>query len=230
MTTKAKQLPHEKRKGEAALSDFAEYVEKQQELRFPSSKAASSATVSTSAAAASQTQTQTQGQAQTQPQPQPDIEHHSELDDLLDNLGLSDDPHPRAKLRDLLLDTDDASLDKLADVIAERLAEGFGETVFEIGFEDSGDSMKLGVDEFHAAYKRLVEAARKAGADCQLLLTKNVGGELDAAATPRDRDASGKVMVRRVPRTVEDVIETRIAVVGNGESLYYFLCPMVLVI
>lgn len=209
MTTKAKQLPHEKRKGEAALSDFAEYVEKQQELRFPSSRAASSAAVSTPATAP---------QTQTQTQPQPDIEHHSELDDLLDNLGLSDDPHPRAKLRDLLLSTDDASLDKLADVVAERLAEGFGETVFEIGFEDSGDSMKLPVDEFHAAYKRLVEAARKAGADCQLLLTKNVGGELDAAATARDRDASGKVMVRRVPRTVEDVIETRIAVVGNGES------------
>ncbi|OIW22778.1 P-loop containing nucleoside triphosphate hydrolase protein [Coniochaeta ligniaria NRRL 30616] len=199
MTTKGKQLPHEKRKGEAALSDFAEYVEKQQELRFPSSKPASSALPQTT-------------------QTQPEVEHHDELDDLLDNLDLSDDITPRVKFRDLLLSTDAPSLHKLTDVITERLAEGFGETVFEIGFENNGDSMKLTLDEFNTAYKRLVEAAKGAGADCQLLLTKNVGGELEGTTTGKERDASGKVMVRQVPRTVEDVIETRIAVVGNVDA------------
>ncbi|KAH8902874.1 P-loop containing nucleoside triphosphate hydrolase protein [Coniochaeta sp. PMI_546] len=201
MTTKAKQLPHEKRKGEAALSDFAEYVEKQQELRFPSSKPVST----------------TIPQTQTQIQTQTDIEHHDELDDLLDNLDLSDDA-PRVKLRDLLLSTDAASLHTLTDVITERLAEGFGETVFEIGFENNGDSMRLTLDEFNTAYKRLIEAAKGAGADCQLLLTKNVGGELEGTTTGKEKDASGKVMVRQVPRTVEDVIETRIAVVGNVDA------------
>ena len=39
----SKQLPHERRKGEAALSDFAEYVEKQQALRYPTKAAASAA-------------------------------------------------------------------------------------------------------------------------------------------------------------------------------------------
>lgn len=213
MTTKAKQLPHEKRKGEAALSDFAEYVEQQQELRFPSSKPASTALP--------QTQTQTQIQTQT------DIEHHDELDDLLDNLDLSDDA-PRVKLRDLLLSTDAASLHTLTDVITERLAEGFGETVFEIGFENNGDSMRLTLDEFNTAHKRLIEAAKGAGADCQLLLTKNVGGELEGTTTGKEKDASGKVMVRQVPRTVEDVIETRIAVVGNGEC--FPLCSVVVVV
>jgi GTPase len=119
------------------------------------------------------------------------------------------------------LSTDTASLHKLTEVVTERLTEGFGETVFEIGFENNGDSMKLTLNEFNAAYKRLVEAAKGAGADCQLLLTKNVGGELEGTTTGRERDASGKVMVRQVPRTVEDVIETRIAVVGNGESCFF---------
>ncbi|KAK4232188.1 GTP-binding protein 1 [Podospora fimiseda] len=208
MATKsaAKQLPHEKRKGEAALSDFAEYVEKQQALRFPSSKvtAAAAATAGTSAAGASA---------------HADFEHHEELDDILDSLDLSDDPAPHVKLRDLLLASDDdaESLGKLVEVVRDRLAEGHGETVFDIGFENNGDGMRLTVEEWDVAYKRLVGAAKQLKANCKLLLTKNVGGEVDGAPT-KDGECSGKVMIRQAPATVEDVIETRIAVVGNVDA------------
>ena len=142
----AKQLPHEKRKGEAALSDFAEYVEKQQALRYPSSSSKTPAAGPATTAAGTQT----------------DFDHHEELDDILDSLNLSD-PAPRVRLRDLLLSgQDDAgSLEKLADVLDERLAEGHGETVFDVGFENNGDSMRLTRDEWDAAFKRVVEAARK---------------------------------------------------------------------
>lgn len=199
----SKQLPHEKRKGEAALSEFAEYVEKQQSLRFPSSKPVNAGpAVSTSASAA----------------PQGDIDHHDELDDILDSLDLSDSG-PRVRLRDLLLSDDADSLQKLVDVIAERLDEGRGETVFEIGFENNGDSMKLSLQDWEVAYKRLVDAAKQTKADCHLLLTKNVGGEVEGQVTnAKDKDCTGKVMIRQVPATVESVIETRIAVVGNGMS------------
>ncbi|KAK1751267.1 GTP-binding protein 1 [Echria macrotheca] len=191
-----KQLPHEKRKGEAALSDFAEYVEKQQALRFPSSKPATAATTNASA----------------------DPDHHEELDDILDSLNLSD-PAPRVRLRDLLLSApgDNESLQHLVDVLGERLAEGHGETVFEIGFENNGDCMKLTKEEWGPAFQRLEEAAKRLHADCQLLLTKNVGGELDGAPT-KDKDCSGKVMIRQGPEKVEHVIETRIAVVGNVDA------------
>lgn len=196
MASRSKQLPQDRRKGEAALGDFAEYVEKQQALRHPSSKPAT-----TSSAAAG------------------DVDHHAELDDILDSLNLVDSG-PRVRLRELLLSTEDSSLQQLSDLIAERLAASHGETVFEIGFENNGDSMKLSLEEWDVAYKRLVEAAKKAGADCQLLLTKNVGGELEGQPTAgKDKDCSGKAMIRHVPSTVEDVIETRIAVVGNGMVL-----------
>ncbi|KAK5655717.1 hypothetical protein OQA88_5254 [Cercophora sp. LCS_1] len=198
MTTKgAKQLPHEKRKGEAALSDFAEYVEQQQALRYPSSKPAAASTAGN------------KGTAE---------EQHEELDDFLENLNLSD-PAPGVRLRELLLSTaDDADAFKqLVDIVDLKLGEGHGETVFEIGFENNGDCMQLTKDEFDAAYKRLGEAAKKLNADCQLLLTKNVGGELDGAPT-KDKECSGKVMVRRAPDKVEEVIETRIAVVGNVDA------------
>jgi GTPase len=193
----AKQLPHEKRKGEAALSDFAEYVEKQQALRYPSSKAATAA--STTAA-------------------QGNHDHHEELDDILDSLDLSDSA-PRVRLRELLLSSsgDADALQKLVDVVQERLLEGHGETVFDIGFENNGESMKLSRHDWDRAYKQLSEAAKRLRADTQLLLTKNVGGPLDGAPT-KDGDCSGKVMIRRAPATVEDVIETRIAVVGNVDA------------
>ncbi|KAK4443421.1 GTP-binding protein 1 [Podospora aff. communis PSN243] len=189
MATKAKPLPHEKRKGEAALSDFAEYVEQQQALRYPS-KAANKTTAA-------------------------EHDHHEELDDILDSLDLSD-PAPRVRLRDLLLSDDAESLQHLVEALDDRLAEGNGETVFEIGFENNGDCMKLTKEEFEVAFKRLNEAAKKLHVDCQLLLTKNVGGELDGAPT-KEKDCSGKVMIRRA-RTVEEVIETRIAVVGNVDA------------
>ncbi|KAK4639821.1 hypothetical protein QC761_701540 [Podospora bellae-mahoneyi] len=202
----AKQLPHEKRKGEAALSDFAEYVEQQQALRFPLSRAPATS----SAAHHSATAKSAQAAA--------DHEHHDELDDILDSLDLSD-PAPRVRLREFLLSPESSTdaLEGLSEIIQKRLLEGHGETVFDVGVEDNGDSMKLTRDEWDTAYKRVIDAAKKLGADCQLLLTKNVGGELDGAPT-KDKDCSGKVMVRQAPSTVEEVIETRIAVVGNVDA------------
>ncbi|OTA88547.1 hypothetical protein M434DRAFT_399007 [Hypoxylon sp. CO27-5] len=200
MTTKgAKQLPHERRKGEAALSDFAEFVEKQQALRYPSSK-------TTNATAESNR-----------------IEHHEELD-ILDSLNLGDS-EPSVPLRDLLLaPADDATAQqKLADHIDERLLEGHGEAVFDLGFENNGDSMRLTREEWDIALKRLKETAKKARADCKVLLTKNVGGDAEAESTRtgnqnKDTDCTGKILMRQAPSTVEQVIETRIAVVGNVDA------------
>ncbi|KAH0499763.1 hypothetical protein TgHK011_006933 [Trichoderma gracile] len=190
----AKGHEHDKRKGESALSDFAEYVEQQQNLRYPASAK----------------------------KPVPDsAEHDAELDELLDSLNLVDSA-PRVKLKDLVLGSDDDSLQKLGDVIVERIEEGGGETVFDLGFENSGESMQLTLDEWNKAYARLVEAAKKVRADCQLLLTTNVGGKEEAESTatspPKDKSCSGKILIRRIPARVEDVIETRIAVVGNVDA------------
>ncbi|KAK3952234.1 GTP-binding protein 1 [Pseudoneurospora amorphoporcata] len=213
----SKQAPHERRKGEAALCDFAEYVERQQALRYPN-KADQSQTATTAAAAAAAGA----GASSTTVSPTNDapdqVEHHAELDDILDSLNLSE-PGPRIRLRDLLLSApnDDGSLQRLADIVSERLDEGHGESVFDIGFENHGESMKLTKDDWEVAYKRLSQAAAKIGADCQLLLTKNLGGHLDGTPT-RDGDVSGKVMIRRRPSAAEEVIETRIAVVGNVDA------------
>ncbi|KAK8022076.1 GTP-binding protein 1 [Apiospora rasikravindrae] len=206
MTTRtAKQLPHERRKGEAALSDFADFVEKQQALRYPTSKPAAATTSN-------------------------EEEHHEELD-ILDSLNLND-AVPQVPLRELLLpavkddEDDEKSLQKLVDVIDTRLLEGHAEAVFDLGFENNGDSMRLTKAEFDQALARLRKAAKKVHADCNVLLTKNVGGDAETDSSvnatgkdkEKDTDCSGKVMIRQAPSAAESVIETRIAVVGNVDA------------
>ncbi|RSM20629.1 hypothetical protein CDV31_000607 [Fusarium ambrosium] len=194
-----KPLAHEKRKGESALSDFAEYVEQQQNLRYPTARTATGPT----------------GEASD------GNEHHEELDELFDNLDLADSA-PRVPLKDILLGSNEESLKQLEDLVADRLEEGFGECVFEIGYENNGDSMDLTLDEWNQALETLQAAAKRVRADCDLLLTKNVGGEKEVPSTGdkpiKDKSCSGKVLVRQVPATIEDVIETRIAVVGNVDA------------
>ncbi|KAI1213178.1 P-loop containing nucleoside triphosphate hydrolase protein [Annulohypoxylon truncatum] len=197
----AKQLLHERRKGEAALSDFAEFVEKQQALRYPSCKP----TTSTAATRSDQ------------------AEHHEELD-ILDSLNLGES-EPRVPLRDLLLAPDDdaTAQQKLSEHIDERLLEGHGEAVFDLGFETNGESMRLTREEWDIALKRLRETAKKARGDCDILLTKNVGGDVEAESTKpgnqgKDTDCTGKILIRQAPTTIENVIETRIAVVGNVDA------------
>lgn len=208
MTTRtAKQLPHERRKGEAALSDFADFVEKQQALRYPTSKPATATTTTTASN-------------------NNEEEHHEELN-ILDSLTLND-AVPQVPLRELLLATADdegeeeKSLQKLVDVIDTRLLEGHAEAVFDLGFENNGDSMRLTKAEFDAALARLRKAAKMLHAECNVLLTKNVGGEAEAdsvaSGKDKDTDCSGKVMIRQAPSAAESVIETRIAVVGNVDA------------
>ncbi|KAJ8119373.1 hypothetical protein ONZ43_g3663 [Nemania bipapillata] len=194
----SRQAPHERRRGEAALSDFAEFVDKQQAMRYPRAKPTATA--------------------------QPATEYHEELD-ILDTLNFNDS-EPQVPLLDLLLppaDRDEESRAKLAEHVAERLAEGHGEAMFDLGFENNGDSMRLTPAKWDVALERLTEAAKKHRADCNILLTKNVGGDKEAESTAtangsKDKDCTGKILIRQAPTTVENVIETRIAVVGNVDA------------
>ncbi|TGO14485.1 hypothetical protein BTUL_0052g00230 [Botrytis tulipae] len=202
MTSKGKQLPHERRKGETALSEFAEYVEKQQALRYPSYSTSSSTTGGPSTAATSVTT----------------VEDHAELTDILNSLDIAD-TSPQVRIKELLLSTDEDQLILLQNVLELRLEEGHGETIFEIGFENNGDAMGFNKEEWDIALKRLKEAAGKLNSDCQLLLTNGVGGEVEGeTGESKEKDCTGKVLVRQHPASVEEVIETRIAVVGNVDA------------
>ncbi|QDS75856.1 hypothetical protein FKW77_001530 [Venturia effusa] len=184
----------DRRKGESALSDFADYVQKQQSKRKPAGV-----------------------------QPQPVLEEHDELD-IIDQLGLAEETHT-IRLKQVLLDdvpdTRESSAQQFKEYVSGRLDEGNGEYMFDLGLEDNGESMGFGRKEWDFALQRLKTCTDEVGADCRVLMTRNIDGsevEVGPRDSGKDTSCSGKLMVRRRPKNVDDVIETRIAVVGNVDA------------
>ncbi|CAD6568199.1 MAG: hypothetical protein ASARMPRED_001457 [Alectoria sarmentosa] len=198
-----KQTAHERRKGESALSEFADYVEKQQKNR-PSAGRAGSVAPSDSGYSTQGTQ----------------YEEHAELD-ILDSLNLAE-TSTQVRLKDLLLDSgEDAevTLQQLSEVLQKRMLEGNGETLFDLGQEDNGESMAFSKEHWDVALDRIRRAAKMLQAECRILMTRNVGGPEEVETlNGKDKSATGKIMIREEPETPEDVIETRIAVVGNVDA------------
>ncbi|MBE3047406.1 hypothetical protein IMZ48_33815 [Candidatus Bathyarchaeota archaeon] len=173
-----------------ALSDFADYAAKQERgIRYGAVTAGPSEPATT----------------------------HSELDDLAEWADFNDgDTAPKVPLRDMLLGDEDSAVESLERLVRKRLEDGGNETVFHLGF-DNTDSMALTAEDWAVAYKRLEGAAKSAGAACRLLYTKNVGGPEEVeGGKGKDKDCSGKVLIRKIPATADENIETRVVVVGNG--------------
>ncbi|KAL1898304.1 hypothetical protein Cpir12675_002011 [Ceratocystis pirilliformis] len=211
-SSKSLSLPHERRRGEAALSDFAEYVDQQQRKVVHHHRE----TVATDPDSQSFAPNTNASPNNTDADPQ----QHDELDALLEQLDLGDDAL-KTSLKDLLLSKSPEHLTQLSNLLAQRLAESGGEMVFDLGFEQDNMPMGLNLEHWNTAYARLVEAAALRNAHCQLLLTKHVGGLVEAESTKGaviGSDCSGKVLVRREPQTVDEVIETRLSVVGNVDA------------
>jgi len=117
------------------------------------------------------------------------------------------------KLKELLLSNDTEKLEKLAALLQTRIDEGHGETIFELGVENNGDPMGLTKSDWDIALKRLVVGAKEVRSDCQILYTKGI--EADDIGS---EGCHGKLLIRQHPASVEEVIETRIAVVGNVDA------------
>lgn len=148
-------------------------------------------------------------------------EEHDELD-IIDQLGLDDESSTAVRLKHILLDkgdTADESVGLLSNHLNARLLDGHGEVLFDLGLEDNGDSMGFTKEDWEFALARLEQAASGVNADCRLLMARNVGGDVDVGpANQKDTSLSGKLIVRKRPESVDDVIETRIAVVGNVDA------------
>jgi hypothetical protein len=86
--------------------------------------------------------------------------------------------------------------------------------------EDSGDSMGFTKSQWDFALERIRAVCEQIKADYKMLMTRNVGGDVEVGPRDaKDTGFSGKMILRQQPQSVDDVIETRIAVVGNGEFL-----------
>lgn len=125
-------------------------------------------------------------------------------------------------MKDLLLGTEEEtedSLQTLAGILQARVDEGHGETLFDLGLEDGGDSMGFELTQWNTALQRLREAADTLAAHCRILLTYNVGGPQESPAkNDRIKGTWGKILVRQKADSVEGMAEIRVAVVGNVDA------------
>jgi GTPase len=109
---------------------------------------------------------------------------------------------------------------QLQTIIEGRLLSGHGECLFDVGLEDNGDSQALSQAEWEAALARLQGVLKTLEADWKILMTKNVpDSPVDVGnENKREPGCVGKMMIRRQPKSIDDTIETRVAVVGNVDA------------
>ncbi|KAL9544721.1 hypothetical protein PS6_008607 [Mucor atramentarius] len=105
----------------------------------------------------------------------------------------------------------------LTDSISTRIDQGRGETLFEIGLEEDGTSMNLTQDEYNACIKTIRTVTDKLGADFANIDELNT---LDPTAKPANSSTSDvyHLMIRKRPQSVQDLLEIRVAVVGNVDA------------
>ncbi|KAJ2426246.1 hypothetical protein GGF47_002231, partial [Coemansia sp. RSA 2524] len=137
---------------------------------------------------------------------------------------------PRA-LKQRLLTPDDADMLFLTDTLARRLTEGHGEVVFEAGV-DNGTSLDLSDDDIKTVTATLTAAADRplVNAFVQLLYdsgaddTQPEGKKHARAIVEKTKPVSNgaartvSYLVRRRPQRIEDMLEVRVAVVGNVDA------------
>ncbi|KAG0278151.1 hypothetical protein BGZ95_004577 [Linnemannia exigua] len=141
-------------------------------------------------------------------------------------------------LKEQFLNPTDANIESLQTLLAARIREGSGETLFEIGVEEDGAPMKLSDAEYETALTTVKIAAAAIGAEVAIMFEKNAGLSTGVpVAETKDKDTTAEpslapptdvtdqptyktsyVMIRKTPKSVEELLELRVAVVGNVDA------------
>ncbi|RUS34255.1 hypothetical protein BC938DRAFT_481601 [Jimgerdemannia flammicorona] len=160
--------------------------------------------------------------------------------------------HSAVSLKNKLLHPTEADLKSLKDQLDHRIRDGHGETMFEIGIEDDGTPMNLELEEFQVALLTLEKVLKELGADYAIMDERDTTGSTSstfaipgmdetAEEVPKPVEdtitlgivtpSSGKVahlMIRKKPLSVDELLEIRVAVVGNVSTLLGVLTKGVL--
>ncbi|KAI9282677.1 P-loop containing nucleoside triphosphate hydrolase protein [Sporodiniella umbellata] len=116
-------------------------------------------------------------------------------------------------LKERLIQGNAADRQWLTETISARIEQGQGEALFEIGSEEDGTAMALTEQEYQTAIETLTAVAHGLEAD---LTDLEALIELEINKTPTTE--SSHVMIRKRCKTVQDVLEVRVAVVGNVDA------------
>ncbi|KAI9311181.1 P-loop containing nucleoside triphosphate hydrolase protein [Dichotomocladium elegans] len=117
-------------------------------------------------------------------------------------------------LKAKLLEATGEDIHDLKELISARLTEGNGETLFEIGVEDDGNSMMFTEEEYQKVLLTMARVVSDLNADYAV-----VEKRVRDAGLKKQQDIVANLMIRKRISAVEDLLEIRIAVVGNVSTL-----------
>ncbi|CAO3618334.1 unnamed protein product [Mucor fragilis] len=141
------------------------------------------------------------------------------VDSMLDNLihSTQENNGSAKALKEILLNPTQQDIDYLTNSISTRIDQGRGETLFEIGLEEDGSCMNLTQDEYNKCIETIRMVADKLQADFANIDELNT---LDPTAKPANSTTSDvyHLMIRKRPQSVQDLLEIRVAVVGNVDA------------
>ncbi|KAG1461680.1 hypothetical protein G6F56_005674 [Rhizopus delemar] len=117
--------------------------------------------------------------------------------------------------KERLTEAKEADITYLSDTISTRMEQGQGETLFEIGLEEDGSLMNLTVEEYEKCIKTLTLLTEKLDADFA-----NIDElvQLEINKTPTVHSQVSHFLIRKRSKSVQDVLEVRVAVVGNVDA------------
>ncbi|SAM05851.1 hypothetical protein [Absidia glauca] len=133
-------------------------------------------------------------------------QYNSEYSTTNDGTGEPHVMHERT-LKTRLLSSQEQDILVLKDFLSMRIKEGGGETLFELGIEDDGTPMKLTKNDYDRCLQTILRVANELGVDCACI-----------NKTSRSDTYSGHLMFRIIPTSVEDMLEIRVAVMGNVDA------------
>ncbi|ORY97237.1 P-loop containing nucleoside triphosphate hydrolase protein [Syncephalastrum racemosum] len=126
---------------------------------------------------------------------------------------VDDEDEVKRSLKSMLLEATPDDSQGLKELIERRITEGHGETLFEIGLEEDGTSMELTEAEFETALKTVSSLTQTLGAGHAIIEKRVVQQKADL-----EPGVYAHLMIRRRPASVEDMLEIRVAVVGNVDA------------
>ncbi|KAJ3078619.1 GTP-binding protein 1 [Quaeritorhiza haematococci] len=155
-----------------------------------------------------------------------------------------EDGSPKRPAKEMYVSPTDEDLATIVHQLDERIRDGQGETVFDVGVQQDGTSMDLTEGEFTAFVETLKSAANKLDSDVTIIHRRNVpilaSSSSSSGATSSSTNGSstsisstlststtsltstgfsyGHVLIRQRPGDVEKILEIRIAVVGNVDA------------
>ncbi|OZJ05298.1 hypothetical protein BZG36_01945 [Bifiguratus adelaidae] len=168
----------------------------------------------------------------------PDVANAFDLGDLtglLDSRAVEIPKDMKPLKERLLVPTEDDEV-YLQNMLADRIKEGQGEFMMEIGLQDDGSSMGLSREELDQALATIGQVAQKLDAAYSIIYQKDTpasksiaavageSGKRDSVKTKLNangHDTTGHVayiMIRQHPASVDKLLEIRVAVVGNVDA------------